>query len=74
MSNKNIFKKLKNLFYKLFHKHKFKTLSTRDYSVRGIADDVRGSFGYTENGKEIKKICKCGYFTLQRITAKKEGV
>jgi len=71
MSNKNIFKKLKNLF----HKHKFKTLPARDYSVRGIAEDERGSFRYTENGKEIKKICKCGYFTLQKIdiTTKKEG-
>jgi len=70
MSNKNIFKKLK----KFFHKHEFKILPARDYSVIGIAEDERGSFRYIENGKEIKKMCKCGYFEFQRITVKKEGV
>ena len=57
MSNKNIFKKLKNLF----HKHKFKTLSTRDYFVKGIMCAEDGSFGYERKEKEITKICKCGY-------------
>ena len=59
-----MFKKLK----KLFHIHKFKTLSPRNYSVRGImCTEDGGGFIYTETGKEIVKICKCGYTTQEKI-------
>lgn len=67
-----MFKKLKNLF----HRHKFKTLSTRDYVTRGImCMNDGGGFAYTEKGKKIIKICKCGYSIYKKvdIIRKREG-
>jgi len=67
-----MFKKLK----KILHIHKFKTLSPRNYSSRGImCTKGGGGFIYTETGKEIVHICKCGYYKQEKINVitKREG-
>ena len=67
-----MFKKLK----KILHIHRFKTLSPRNYSSKGImCTKGGGGFIYNETGEEIIKICKCGEYIINKknVITKREG-